>query len=80
MHEGTHLISEQLPYTPLSAVLTNHSWPDGNPKTKRKNKGSAKNGEGNDKNIEAKQDTSAKLWEEGSSDLLISSVGGLTPN
>ncbi|KOC08017.1 Golgi matrix protein [Aspergillus flavus AF70] len=47
---------------------------DGNPKTKRKNKGSAKNGEGNDKNIEAKQDTSAKLWEEGSSDLLISSV------
>ncbi|KAB8199636.1 hypothetical protein BDV34DRAFT_206406 [Aspergillus parasiticus] len=47
---------------------------DGNPKTKRKNKGSAKNGEGNDKNIEAKQDTSAKLWEEGSSDLLISRV------
>ncbi|RAQ51363.1 Golgi matrix protein [Aspergillus flavus] len=47
---------------------------DGNPKTKRKNKGSAKNGEGNDKNIEAKQDTSAKPWEEGSSDLLISSV------
>ncbi|KAE8366667.1 hypothetical protein BDV27DRAFT_87445 [Aspergillus caelatus] len=47
---------------------------DSNPRNKRKNKGSAKNGEGNNKDVEKQQDTSAKPWEEGSSDLLNSSV------
>ena len=72
--------NEQLPYSPRSAVLTNHSWPDSNPRDKRKNKGTAKNGEGNNKDVEKEQDTSAKPWEEGSSNLLNPSVGGLTPN
>ncbi|OGM43788.1 Golgi matrix protein [Aspergillus bombycis] len=51
---------------------------DSNPRNKRKNKGSVKNGEGNDKNIEEQQDVSAKLWGEGSPDLLNSSV--VVPN
>ncbi|GAB1200532.1 hypothetical protein APSETT444_009905 [Aspergillus pseudonomiae] len=47
---------------------------DSNPRNKRKNKGSVKNGEGNDKKNEEQQDVSAKPWEEGSSDLLNSNI------